>query len=99
MHGFNSAIPSTNVIEVPKKVHRPKVINSHKREPLYPDVDECHFLSKAFGKTVFRPKNRNVTPREDVIKYADDLYFAALKDLCIGDAVSPDMKEVAIGRF
>ena len=36
-------------------------------------------------------------PRSDVIKYAEDLHSAALKKLCIGDAVSPIMKEVTIG--
>ena len=30
MHGFTSATQSTNVIEVPKKVHRLKVVNNHK---------------------------------------------------------------------
>ena len=46
---------------------------------------------------MFRPKNWDVKPRDDVIMYADDLHSEALKDLCIGDTVSQDMKELAIG--
>ena len=38
-----------------------------------------------------------MTPRSDVIKYTHDLHYAALKELCIGDAASLIMKEVEIG--
>ena len=60
MYGFNSHSTASHVIEVPKKVHRPKVTNIYKGEPTYPDVDEGHFLSEAFGKAMFRPKNWDV---------------------------------------
>ena len=44
MHRLNSATRSTNVIEVTKKLHRPKVVNNHKDEPVYPDVDKGTFF-------------------------------------------------------
>ena len=50
MHEFNSAEHSSNVIEVPKKVHRSKVINNHKDEPMYPDVDKGNFCRKLLEK-------------------------------------------------
>ena len=57
MHGFNKKRKISHVIEVPKKVHRPKLVNDLRCEPSYLDVDEGHFLSEAFSKAVFRPRN------------------------------------------
>ena len=71
-------------IEVPRKIHQPKVINEFQSSASYPDVDEGHFLHKSFGKAIFCPRNWDRTPRQGIIKYLQDKHEENLKSLNIG---------------
>ena len=81
MHEGTSLKRKSHVIELPKKVHRPKVTKAHSAEPVYPNVDEGYFLSEEFGKAVFRPRNWDMKPRDDIIMYNARVYHSALNEL------------------
>ena len=44
------------VIDIPHKVHLPKVKIIYAPEPSYDDVDKRNFIFKEYGKTIFRSK-------------------------------------------
>ena len=81
---FSSPMAQLNAISVPKKVHRPEIINDHKSKSFYPDVNACHFLHKLFGKTLFRPKNWDATQRDNFISFDTYKHKNALDSLNAG---------------
>ena len=95
MHGGNTTKRSSNIISVPRKVHRPKVVSTYEAEPQYPDVDEGYFMHESFGKTVFRPRNWDNTARSDVILFDDSLHGDIFKTLAIGTTASPASARLA----
>ena len=52
----SSDMHSANAIDIPRKVHRPKVTSNYEDVKSYLDVDEGHILHESYGKTMFRPK-------------------------------------------
>ena len=95
MHGGNTSKFSSNIISVPRKVHRPKIVSTYEAEPKYSDVDEGYFMHESFGKTVFRPRNWDSAARSDVILIDDSLHGNIFKTLAIGTTAIPASARLA----
>ena len=54
--GGSSNANTVNVIEIPKKVHRPKVLSQFQSKEPCPDIDDGFFLHKLFGKAILNLK-------------------------------------------
>ena len=88
LHGGNTSKCGIYIINIPKNIHRPKVVSQFEKEPTYPDVDEGYFLHESFGKAIFRPKNWDVSPRDDLIAYDPVKHKKALNALKIRSAIT-----------
>ena len=49
---------------------------------------------RSLWEVVFCPKNWDMKPREDIIRYADDLRSSTLNDLFLGKIASPTMGKI-----
>ena len=58
------------MIDVPRKVSRPKVISRFEPEPVYTDVDEGHFICPDLGHTALRVVNWEPGKRSETISYS-----------------------------
>ena len=70
-----------NVIDVPRKVSRPKVKSKYKPEPVYTDVDEGHFICLDLGHTVLRVVNWEPGGRSETIVYSKDKDHVLLENI------------------
>ena len=91
-HGGNSDIITVNIIVIPKKVHRPKVLSQFKSEESYPDVDEGFFLHESFSKAIFRYKNWDASTRKDYIPYDKENHKTALDKLSISSTATRSIR-------
>ena len=96
IRGNNTDKCGIHVISIPKKVHRPKVVSQFESIPSYPDVDEGYFLHESFGKAVFRPKNWDVSARDDIITYDQLKHKKALDSLIIVPTTTNPVREKII---
>ena len=88
-HGGNTMNNSSvNVINIPCKVSRPKVISHFEDEESYPDVDEGFFLYEVFGKAMFRPRNWDSQPRDGLLQYDTVKHQKVLDTLSVDSKVN-----------
>lgn len=83
------------MIDVPRKVSRPKVKSEFKPEPIYNDVDEGHFVLEKLGNTIFRVKAWEPGIRDDIIAFNSEKHNNELEKLNIGSNV-PDAAKAII---
>ena len=62
------------VIDVPRKIWRPKIRSTYKPSLFNKDVDEGGFIFKSLGSAIFRPKPWKPGIRNDVILYDKGLH-------------------------
>jgi hypothetical protein len=67
-----------NVIDVPRKVSRPKVKSTYEPEPVYTDVDEGHFICPDLGHTALRVINWEPGKRSETIAFSKEKHQAFL---------------------
>ena len=86
------------VIDVPRKIWRPKVKSRYK-PPLYnKDVDEGIFLFKSLDAAVFQPKPWEPGIRTDIILFDKTLYIKGFNSVKINHksagALLPTLKQI-----
>ena len=87
-----------SVIDIPHKVHLPKVKSIYAPEPSYDDVDESNFIFKEYGKTVFCSKAWEPGIRDDIIHYNETRDKQMLDELQI-NATAPLAAKLMIQRL
>ena len=68
---LDNDIANCFAIDIPKKVHLPKVQSEYVPQEPYSDVNEGNFVFKQYGNTVFRTKSWDPGARDDIITYLD----------------------------
>ena len=80
------------VIDVPRKVSRPKVKTAYKPEPVYTDVDEGHFMYPEFDNTVLRLSSWILGKWDEVIEFSKDKDSALFDTIKLDNDISPPVK-------
>ena len=84
------------LIDVPRKVSRPKVKSIYKPDPVYNDVDDGHFVFENLGRCAFRVKAWKPGERTDVLRFDKESCTRELSQLRVGANVPSGVKNIII---
>ena len=87
-------IAKLNVIDIPRKVHLPKVASVYTPTEPYDDVNEGNFIFEQYGKAVFRNASWNPGARDDIISFDASKDSETFSKLQICDKVPSSVREI-----
>ena len=85
-------VSNTFVIDIPRKVSRPKIKTIFHPEPSYSDVDEGHFVCPALGNTVLRQTDWKPGIRNDIVRYSEEVDGQLLRSVKFEDDLDVSVK-------
>ena len=90
----NNDIAKINVVDIPWKVHLPKVASMYAPTNSYDNVKDSNFIFKQYGKAVFCSASWNPGVRDDIISFDASKDSDIPSKLYICEKVTPNIKEI-----